>query len=71
MSWKLTKTVKIGGIKYRSIVNEQGIVFMTLKAKNALSVVDSYNARKNNALVKEHEDLAYGEAVMSWTKITA
>lgn len=63
MSWKLTKTVKIGGIKYRSIVNEQGIVFMTLKAKNALSVVDSYNARKNNALVKE--------AVMSWTKITA
>lgn len=62
MSWKLTKTVKIGGIKYRSIVNEQGIVFMTLKAKNALSVVDSYNARKNNALVKEH---------MSWTKITA
>lgn len=68
MKWSLGKTVKIGGIKYRSIINQEGIAFMTLKAKNALRVVDSHNSRFLNERIKEHEDLAYGEAVMTWQR---
>lgn len=68
MNWKLGKTVKIGGIKYRSIINEQGTAFMTVKAKNALQIVDSHNSRAINEMIKEQENLAYGEAVMTWQK---
>lgn len=71
--WTLGKTVKINGVKYRSLINGQGQPFMTLKAKNALWVVDGYNARLRNRMEREaiereereRETLAYGEAVMT------
>jgi len=73
--WSLGKTFKKSGIKYRDLINESGNVFMTLKAKNALWVVDGYNARLKNQIEKEEkevdnlekdrENLAYGEAVMT------
>ncbi len=72
--WSLGKTFKKkSGIKYRDLINESGNVFMTLKAKNALWVVDGYNARLRNKIEREdldrqeaeRENLAYGEAVMT------
>jgi hypothetical protein len=71
--WSLGKTFKKSGMKYRDLINESGNVFMTLKAKNALWVVDGYNARLRNKIEREElerqeaerETLAYGEAVMT------
>ena len=73
--WTMGKIKINGGVKRRDLINEAGIVFMNLKASHALMVVNGYNDRKANErkafqekAIQEREDLAYGEAVMTWNK---